>query len=110
HPVTLVSAVDLRHFAVQADHFSAVARRVEVQLPRLEGGGSFRLEQISEHDAWALELVGQVEDLRNEVEAVADVGRRGDEAGIIALPSAEHLPQVALLGLRGNAGRRSGAL
>src|SRR2546430_12776631 len=48
--------------------------------------------------------------LRYEVEAVADAGGRGDDAGIIALPTAEHLPQVALFGLGGNAGRGSGAL
>ena len=44
------------------------------------------------------------------MEAVADARRRRDDAGIVALPGAEHLPEVALLGLGGYAGGGPGAL
>ena len=37
-------------------------------------------------------------------------GRRDDDARVIALAGAEHLPQVALLGLGRHAGGRAGAL
>ena len=43
-------------------------------------------------------------------EAVADVERRGDDARIVAEGRAQHLPQIALLGLGGHAGGRAGAL
>ena len=44
------------------------------------------------------------------MEAVADARRRRDDAGIVALPGAEHLPEIALLGLGGYAGCGSGPL
>ncbi len=64
----------------------------------------------AEDDAGTLEAVGEVEDLGHEGEAVGDVEGGGDDAGVVAEGCAEHLPEVALLGLGGNAGGGAGAL
>ncbi len=70
----------------------------------------FREQQVGEHDPGALEPVRQIEHLGNDLEAVHDVDGRGDGARIIAVAGAEHLPEIALLGLGGHAGGWSGAL
>ena len=41
---------------------------------------AFGEQQIAEHDAGTLEAVGDVEDLRDQREAIGDVERRGDDA------------------------------
>src|SRR5207245_4713477 len=85
--------------AVEADHLAPVARRVEVELGRIEAAESLRLEQVGENDPGALETVGEVEDLRDGVEAVGDAERRGDQARVVTLAGAQHLPEIALLRL-----------
>ena len=95
---------------VQPDHLAAVARRIEIQLRRVEAGEALRFQQVGQHDAGALEAVGEVEDLRDGVEAVGDAGRRRDDARVVPLSRAEHLPQIPLLRLGGHARGRSGPL
>src|SRR5580704_15292262 len=83
---------------------------MEVQLLRIDAEASFRKQQIAEHNARTLEAIGNVEDFRDELEAVGDVERRGDDSRIVSKRGAEHLPQIALLGLGGNSGGRAGTL
>ena len=82
---------------------------------KFENGGidaeaAFRQQQIAKHDAGTLEAVGDVEDFRDEGEAVANIKRSGDDPGIIAKGGAQHLPEIALLGLGGNSGGRARTL
>src|SRR5215469_5026935 len=71
---------------------------------------AFRQQQVAEHKTRALKAVGNVEYLGDELEAIADVQRSRNYSGIIPKGGAEHLPEVALFGLGGNARGRTGAL
>src|SRR5713226_5913042 len=71
---------------------------------------AFRQQQIAKHQTWALEPVSKIEYLRDELEAIADVKRSRNHSRIVAKSGAEHLPQVALLGLGGNASGRARTL
>ena len=46
----------------------------------------------------------------NDFETIENVGRGGDDPRVVAVPGAQHLPEVALLGFGGNSGRWAGAL
>ncbi len=67
-------------------------------------------QQVAKHDAGTLEAFGDVEDFRDEGEAVANIERSGNDPGVVAKRCAQHLPQIALLGLGGDAGGWAGAL
>jgi hypothetical protein len=71
---------------------------------------AFRQQQITEHETWALEAVHDIEHLGDELEAIGNVQRSRDRSGIIPKRCAEHLPEVALLGLGGNTRGRAGSL
>ena len=110
--ITLVAVCSVRSIrSVAVDNqLAAINRRIEVQIPRINAKPAFGQQEIAEHDSWTLEAVGDVEDLGNDLEAVSNVERSADHSRIIAESCAEHLPQIALLGLCGNARRRSCAL
>ena len=76
----------------------------------IDAEAAFGEQQIAEDEAGNLEFVDDVEDFRDQREAVADVERGGNDAGIVAEGCAEHLPEVALFGFGGDAGGRARAL
>src|SRR6185312_6704460 len=96
--------------AVRGDELAAVDGGIEVEFLWIDAETAFGEEQVAEDDSGALEAVDDVEDLGNQLEAVGDVERRGDDAGVVAKGRAQHLPEIALLGLGGDAGGRAGAL
>src|SRR5712691_2290055 len=101
----------LRSVAVGGgDEFSAIDWRAEIEIVWMYAESAFRQQQIAKHQARALEPVGEVENLRDELEAIADVQRSSNHSGIVTKCGAQHLPQVALLGLGGNAGGWTGSL
>src|SRR5216683_6040476 len=95
---------------VRGYEFPTVDVRAEIQIFRMYAEPAFRQQQIAKHQTRTLEPVGKVEDLGDKLEAIANVQRSCDHSRIIAKSGAEHLPEVALLGFRGNAGGRAGSL
>ena len=96
--------------SVRQNQFAAVDLDVEIQVVGINARGSFGDEQVGQDQAGALVFVAEVEQLRNRLEQI-ELARRGDdERGIIALARAEHLPEIALLGLGRHARGRAGAL
>src|SRR5882762_3298218 len=96
--------------SVSTYKFHTVDARAEIQIFRMDTKAALGKQEIAKHQTGALEPVGKVEDLGDKLEAIADVQRRCDYSRIIAKSRPEHLPEVALLGLRGNACGRAGSL
>ena len=96
--------------AVRQNQFAAVDLHVEVQIVRIDARCSFGDQQVGEDQAGTLIFVAEVEQLRDRLKQIELARRRDDDARIIALPGAEHLPEIALLGLGRHAGGRAGAL
>src|SRR5437879_11039944 len=71
---------------------------------------AFRQQEVAQHEARTLETVGKVEDFGDHREAIADVQRSSNHSRIIAKSGTQHLPQVALLGFRGNTRGRARSL
>src|SRR5450631_1875296 len=108
--VALVAAL-FRSIAIRViNQLAAIDRRIEVQQLRLHAQTPLSQKQVAKHDAWTLKLVHDIEYLRYQREAVADIQRRCYHPGIIPECGAQHLPQIALLGLRRHARRRASAL
>ena len=105
--VALEAAVHRRLVTVEADDVAAVDGHVEVQLGGIAAGSAFGQQQVGEDDARTLELVDQVEELRDDLEAIDDVGRRDDDPRVVSLAGAQHLPEIALFGLGGHTRGRS---
>ena len=89
---------------------TAVSLGVHVDVVRVHAEGALGDQQVGQHQAGALVVVGQVEHLRDGVEGVEGVQRRHDEPGEIALAGAQQLPEVALLRLGGHARGGAGPL
>src|ERR1700686_3248236 len=102
--VTFVGAVSVRPGGRRSifDQLTAIDDGDKIQILRIDAKPAFRQQQIAQNDAWALEAVGNIENLRDDFEAVSDIERRGKGTRIIAERCAQHLPEIALLGLRGN--------
>src|SRR6185437_8718478 len=106
----LVAFVGLVLGAVRGDELAAVDRWSKVEFLGIDAETAFSQQQIAEHDSRALELVRYVEDFGNELEAVGDIEWCGDDSGVIAKGRPQHLPEIALFGLGGNAGGRTRTL
>src|SRR6267378_4210283 len=92
------------------NEFAAVDGGTEIQIFRVNAEPAFRQQQIAEYETRTLKAIGDVENLRYELEAIADVQRSGHHTRVVTKSGAEHLPQVALLGLGGHAGGWAGTL
>src|SRR5882672_5263382 len=90
------------------DELAAVDGRTEIQIFRVNAEPAFRQQQIAKHKTRALEAIGDIEYFGDELEAIADVQRSGHHSRIVSKSGAEHLPEVALLGLGGDAGGGTG--
>src|SRR2546422_11651514 len=99
-------SVHRRRVTVEADDVAAVDGHAEIQLRWIDAGPTFGKKQIGEDDAWALEFVDQVKELRDDLEAIGDRRRYDDDSRIVALAGAHHLPEIALFGFGGHARRR----
>ena len=110
--VVVVAAGGVRAVAVavRQNQLAAIDLHVEVEVVRINARGAFGDEQVGQDQAGALVFVAEVEQLRDRLKQIELARRRDDDARIIALPGAEHLPEIALLGLGGHAGGRAGAL
>src|SRR6185437_3752123 len=100
--VSLINLVLTR--SIRRNQFTAVDGGMKIKFTGIDAQPAFGEKQIAEYNAWALEAVGYIEDLRDQLEAVGNVERRGDNPGIITEGCAQHLPEVALLSFGGNAG------
>ena len=92
---------------IRRDELSAIDGRIEVEFLRIDAESPFGQEKIAQHDPRTLEAISYIEDLRNQFEAVSDVERRRDDSGVVAEGRTQHLPQITLLSLRGNARGRT---
>src|SRR5271165_3262690 len=95
--VSLVALVLTR--SVRRDQLAAIDRRMEVEFLRIDAEPPFGKQQIAQHDSRTLEAVSNIEYFRDQLEAVADVERSGNDPRVVAEGRAQHLPQIALLGL-----------
>src|SRR6266568_5389325 len=93
-----------------SDEFTTIDYRIEIQFLRIDAQTSFGEQEVAENDARALQTVGDVEHLRNELEAIGDIEWRSNDARIISKGRAQHLPQVPLLCFGWNSCRRTCAL
>ena len=105
--VTLVVSSLLSCFG---DELPSVDDRMHVEQFRVDGRSLVGYQQVGDDDCRQLVLVGEVEHLGNRLEGVERIAWCEDEFREVALTGAEHLPQVALLGLRGHPGGRAGTL
>ncbi len=105
----LVAQVLLVRIAVGRDEFATIDVWFEVEQLGLYAESPLGEQKIAQHNSRTLELVGEIEHLRHQREAVADIQRRRDDAWEVAKRRAQRLPQVALLGLGGHTGGRAGA-
>jgi hypothetical protein len=101
--VSLVGPVAIGPGGCFGDQFPAIDDDREVQVLRIDTEPAFRQQEIAEHNAGALESIRNIENLRDDFEAVSDIEWCGQHPGIIAERSAQHLPEIALIGLGGYA-------
>ena len=92
------------------DQLTAIYFRTHVDVIGIDGERALGNQQVGQHYTRTLIFLAQVEQLWDGVECVERVPRRHDETLEIPLARAEHLPEVSLLGLGGNAGGGSGPL
>ena len=96
---------------VPASHdFAALDGDLAGKGAGLDRLGMLRKQEIRDQDHGHLVFLAQVERFNSGPEAVLHIHRRDDRARIVTLGGAEYLIQIALLRLRGNAGRRPAAL
>src|SRR6185295_3781877 len=86
----------------RSNHFSSIDFGGESQLCRIDRGAALRKQQVAEDDSRTLETIREVVHFGNDLEAIENVGGRGDESWKIAESCAEHLPQIALFRFGGN--------
>src|SRR5882672_1112053 len=86
------------------DEFAAVDEGTEIQIFRMYAEPAFRQQQIAKYEPRTLEAISDIENFGDELEAITDVQWSGHHSRIVTKCGAKHLPQVALLGLGGNAG------
>src|SRR6185437_16757286 len=91
----------------RSNKLASINDGVESQFCRIDAKPPFREQKVAENEARALKAIGNVEDFRNQFEAVTDVQRSRDHAGVITKGRAEHLPKIALLRFGRHAGRRA---
>src|SRR5207245_1559593 len=55
-----------------------------------------------QHNAWTLESISNIKNLRDDPEAVSNIKRRSQHTRVVAERSAQHLPEITLLRFGGN--------
>src|SRR5271163_4607227 len=70
--------------SVRSDQLAAIDLGIEIQHLRIDAQSSLGKQQIAKHNPRTLKPIGNIEYLRNQREAVADIERRRNHPRIIA--------------------------
>src|SRR6266540_6790806 len=79
--------------AIRQDELAAVNLHVEIEVRRINTGGSFGYQQVGQDQPRALVFVAEIEQFGDGSKQIELTGGPNDDARKIPLPCAEHLPE-----------------
>src|SRR5207248_1467556 len=103
-PLVRAVAVRPRWGGRRSDQLPTINNLIKVQVLRIHAEPALRQQQIAKYYARALKSIRDIEDLRDNLEAIPNIERGGDNARIVSESSAQHLPKIALLSFGGDPG------